>query len=1425
MILEDEYGSREQGTTGTAAHSLKLRPNTKEEFDVDIIKLDSRLGTDEENDPANGVENGMGLYQFELPEMVEVVSVDNTQGATNRFEPGWKDALIYMLNDYDDPDLTATATLDTSIPRVFSNATSADTSRNLTGKPVLSKDTFTNEDGVVKHEVYTSAYVWDDYKLNYYPCSGVTQAGTHYLRDLDRVFSKFDQGLKITKLNLKDKEAQLAPLGVWRYKYVWDFGNGIYSAPSTELLCPDNLWSAVNDTDLLGGSSSTLYERGRQYQGEDFSDQHLPQQAPYTDSDIVSNTLVVPRIFDATTPSPLLTPFGKLFFDLKAELYQNLNHRFGTKNWTEYDEVDTASLIEKGEFASSITTLYSASDVRLKGVVYHGQGLAIQGNWSTLPNIDMDPDTPPGFSQFGGIIVPIFQHGAGVRAHPFRNSLFDDYGRLRLAWAETDAYVSNATPPRHQLIAPGQNQPFSANASWDSTTEWIAVILTAHSSVDAWPLSDLIYNLVCQSDDKSASVAGDKNNAEDQVYLGTNYNLLRPNTQLRAVKKEQDRLLRTTSSLDPQAKARLILSGRSEIHVVDSKATNSPESLIYFESESDYDFQPEFGQPNLNELTPRASTGLDTAASPSGTPVVGINVINNVDLYVYGNGERFMGVEQLTAYFPSSLLFKSPRTAIKIPKDKVPDKAKRLLIYRTKASHDNSFQPNQYGEVDVIEIARDSSDEAETELPDGTTYAGIYYFDEIKDTFLDFTQSPDQYEGMRSSLKSRFNIPLNERMYYLNFEESYQPLAPRLFKEDDIADTNAIYNTYYQTYDSEFYDVATEVAQLALTITEIGEKCIRSDEGKTYKALNTTNATMADWEEIPNENRDFSWPTGEKFVQYQYVFQDADGINSQAITTEVIDLDSHSGASDKRKVVTLHYIPSGYDASIKSCSIYRTPPADTSSVGDEYFFVGTVTAEDEGVFLDDNIAGGKLLGNTTPDIQNYESGLRWSEPFQPDWIKADSFTEYRSGDGKQITGVGSLYGNLVIFKETSIHRVAVQAKIIPISRTDEVTPEIGCVAPQTLINVDNTLYFLSWKGFMKYDGNQLTKADGAFAEELQHTIKVTGDNIRYASCAYNPHYNEIYLNIPPTPTDGQANDAQTDAGHSDMYGYQRELLGHIYIINLEKGYSTKFGYDTTKLDPDDLNKYLKYITDPIQTARLYYLNSLGELRSGDLTPSQYGTADDLATPGYTWAGIWTETPYNDGSDVYFKDTDDVFDGRLLSAGTWSDVLFETESFPRILQDPIKSIFRSKFFTGNDETTIKRVRKVLVNMFSRGDIQFNLTSIPYQALDDRIDNTHYNELGASPVEPDSEQIFNFDPTVVTTHPLTGNVSVSNGSNVLSIVPRAPYDSVIGTGPTVYQRGWEDRFGKPIRMSLEIQAELRTQINDLTLHWRQIHSHLS
>ena len=94
--------------------------------------------------------------------------------------------------------------------------------------------------------------------------------------------------------------------------------------------------------------------------------------------------------------------------------------------------------------------------------------------------------------------------------------------------------------------------------------------------------------------------------------------------------------------------------------------------------------------------------------------------------------------------------------------------------------------------------------------------------------------------------------------------------------------------------------------------------------------------------------------------------------------------------------------------------------------------------------------------------------------------------------------------------------------------------------------------------------------------------------------------------------------------------HDRDILGHIYVISLEKQYVTKFAYQNTGHVNEMYQGTLDVRTiDPRQLIRKYYTNSMGELRSGDILPRAYGVGNDLedilnesnAKHKFIWAGI------------------------------------------------------------------------------------------------------------------------------------------------------------------------------------------------------------
>lgn len=584
------------------------------------------------------------------------------------------------------------------------------------------------------------------------------------------------------------------------------------------------------------------------------------------------------------------------------------------------------------------------------------------------------------------------------------------------------------------------------------------------------------------------------------------------------------------------------------------------------------------------------------------------------------------------------------------------------------------------------------------------------------------------------------------------------------------------------------------------------------------------------------------------YLHYVFVHKDHEGIKSKTSQYGIVTglpVISVNGSGEDPKVVALKYCPCPYSGSIDKMEVYRAKDADGATIAAgtaTYYYIGEVEAGDEGIFIDDYIASGKAMSGTDGEEVNYESGLRWSQPYDPSHVKLESFAEYKSGDGDQATGLEVIYGNLVIFKENSIHRVAVQAKNPPISRTDEITDEFGCIAPNSLININNTLYFLSWKGFMVYNNNALQKVDGKFDEELQFVLKHNDIGaIRDSSCGYNAYHNEIYLNVPMLPTDA-TDGRQYYYGNKGMFDsdvtidgeaatkWERTLLGHIYVLNLNKGYVTKFAYQTTLTDPSQSNLYINEIANTRQLIRMYYTNSLGELRSGDILPHLYGAMANTPVgsdpDAYNWAGIYIETPYSwPRAKIKLVKTSGTWTAGLQIPSEYGNVILSdmdeilsyenannvpvTDGFPSTRFVPVRCEYRSKFFTGDTETLIKRLRKVIMNIYSKGKIDVKVNTIERETDDDRITNKSSNLT-------ESVEEFSFNPPYASYDFDNDATLTGTGTNVLEIVPRSPYLA----NETFY-----DDYGKPVKVSIDISSFYRTQLDTISYHWRPIHTYLS
>jgi len=323
---------------------------------------------------------------------------------------------------------------------------------------------------------------------------------------------------------------------------------------------------------------------------------------------------------------------------------------------------------------------------------------------------------------------------------------------------------------------------------------------------------------------------------------------------------------------------------------------------------------------------------------------------------------------------------------------------------------------------------------------------------------------------------------------------------------------------------------------------------------------------------------------------------------------------------------------------------------------------------------------------------------------------------------------------------------------------------------------------------------------------------------------WTEHNNGIAITAPTTEVavmsdyyNIDVSEDMEDFGTQEIH-HRRQQYGHIYIINLKKGYASKFGYPATRI-LNGANPQLDVITrHPLQLMRIYYSNSLGEFRSADISTRGYRYRYNDATKGtdgFLFAGMYVESPY-----MSIKPVESItgtllnpVGGIVMTNRLYSDhdvipsTKYANGNFPTPSYVPIRSVFRSKFFTGETEFSLKRVRKALANLFAKSNFRVDGVTFHYEGFDSRIDPN-------SPVLTTLLQRFYYPPTDHSVNLTTLTVTPGTGRNIVTFVPQ--YGQI--------PNGSVDWYGKPIKFAVDIYSEKRTQINALEIFWRIIHKYL-
>jgi len=1282
MLLVDEYNESISGET--PKHYIRLQENTLATFDIDIISLDYGLETNGHNN--TGVENGLALYKFygqkrqmqayddkytefymsrtDISPLLDKGVLKWPINVSPYSELNKQDScfilLDYVANDFNEgifessllaEQLAIQINRDTQY--IFSNADRPDEFFD-----VLSAVSFENPDSK-ETDVAADTYIWEDHKITYVPCTGIS-ANWNYLTDEDKTWDKKTPVVpRSLKLTTKAGIEQEVPLGVWSYRFIWDFGNGEYSAPSTPITVSDILWSAMDDnTAASAGIGGRPVDLGK-----------IKQEIKHgfaSDADMLTEDVIVGwnnnpppgPIYEDTSAVSYFTLGGEFndfalkFIDLKKRLLST-PHRFAP-DFANINSVSAETKSKRGDAVVTTTLIATQDLLPLKGV-------ALEYGWSETEDFDNLDDMKyieyrPGQRQ---LVVPLFKQEQNTATH---NSVFSDNGVYRKIYQNNwdyfppdydpnapVVYTTFKSAPEYQIVFGGR---FRLGYDYSGNRDIKPELLESEN---------IYFNLVPFQRDWGNAVTLDRktnphindmiwdrnNDLDSSQALDSNGNVITGNpaiitredqrnqTLVRAVKDERDRLSLFKPDVPPEVVSRILLSGMAEFILADYGDVGSwiEGRMIATRGFAEQNASPnaahsytrELALPNVfvntvSVYSRRTAGDPVTILTDNGTPYSPRRFYwDNLKVVIYLKGERLLLPEQLSAYFPSSLLFGYPRVKIKIAASDIPAGAKKVLVFRTLSSHDNNYDPERFALAETLEIT-DSQD--------------VEWIDEIKDEELDFAQDPLNYEGFTRPLASRFNLPLNERVYYANFVEEYQPQKPR---------------------------------------------------------ENVTNVLSAR-SESPAVDSNWSWKVfpgntalTNQSVEYAFAFKDATGQLSKSSQATIT-----FGANDGK--VVFFNLPMPYGAATKTLEVYR----NIASGG--WKKIGYIDNLSEGIFQDEGKVSTVNLANETfePSIVDYESGLRWSEPYTPYWVKLESFSEVRSGDGDKITGIEQLYGNLLVFKERTIHRLAVQATDPPISRIDEISNNIGCIAPNTIININNEVYFLSRDGFCRYDNNKIEKADGLFAEELDVRIRDMswgGPNpgIRDSACAYNPTYRELYLNIPIYSTyDPKELNNDPPWGPKDQLGL-RLINGQVYVINLDSGFVTKFSYQTDYgLTPSADPSITNYERHPRVAAKLYHTNSYGQLRSAEVLPPRFNSTDPRLS---LRSSVFLESPTNNSFQDMFR--------YFASAG------HDLQSYD---YDGIELMWKSKDFTGEDKSMIKRIRKVFAFLRSGGSVSISGESL-------------------------------------------------------------------------------------------------------------------
>jgi hypothetical protein len=230
-------------------------------------------------------------------------------------------------------------------------------------------------------------------------------------------------------------------------------------------------------------------------------------------------------------------------------------------------------------------------------------------------------------------------------------------------------------------------------------------------------------------------------------------------------------------------------------------------------------------------------------------------------------------------------------------------------------------------------------------------------------------------------------------------------------------------------------------------------------------------------------------------------------------------------ASPVNQVVTLSSVPTSLDPQVTGRKIYRTVAG-----GSDFFWLATLNDNVQTTFIDNipdlALAVAPALETDHDVVPNGKFAAWWDERL---WVSGDnivydsqiSYPEHMDTSARYVTiqkgdtsdeimGLMPYKDSLYVFRKKSLH--VIQKTYDGYGRF-LVLSDIGCIAPWSLVEVNNTLMFVSHRGIEIFNGADVTGLEPSLPiDRTFRTIDRTKSDL--VSAAHYPDKREVWFSFP-----------------------------------------------------------------------------------------------------------------------------------------------------------------------------------------------------------------------------------------------------------------------------------------------------------------------